>query len=223
MSGMVSWLGDILSVQPRIRLTRSFDQRSHTYQGFVMRLRGTVDGERRDFSVGIGPAAHTKHGFEVGQKVSGSAEPVTHPGTEVCQFYKASGLQVVTGSAALAAPPPWSGRAPALDVYRTRGHRRLDPHVYEAHCLPCIWGCQMPVELILDQWNPQQRRFRCETFCYGPKSCVFYRAGPTRTVPGRRGMTRDELRPFASAGDVALALLSRTTNVIPPEAPGATS
>ncbi len=28
-----------------------------------------------------------------------------------------------------------------------------------------------------------------ESFCYGPKSCRFHKAGPTRTVPGRNGMT----------------------------------
>jgi hypothetical protein len=30
----IAWQGVLLSVQPRIRLTRSFDQRSHTYLGY---------------------------------------------------------------------------------------------------------------------------------------------------------------------------------------------
>jgi hypothetical protein len=34
----------------------------------------------------------------------------------------------------------------------------------------------MPVEMIID----------------GPKSCRFYKAGPTRKVPGRKGMTWEE-------------------------------
>jgi len=50
----------------------------------------------------------------------------------------------------------------------------------------------MSVEMIIDQWNPQYRRYRIETFCYGPKSCRFYKAGPTRKVPGRKGMTWEE-------------------------------
>jgi hypothetical protein len=50
----------------------------------------------------------------------------------------------------------------------------------------------MPVEIVVDQWNPDQKRYRFETFCYGPKSCSRYRAGPTRKVPGRRGMTYEE-------------------------------
>ena len=46
----------------------------------------------------------------------------------------------------------------------------------------------MPVEMIIDQWNPRKKKYRFETFCYGPKSCVFYKAGPTRKIPGRGGM-----------------------------------
>ena len=50
----------------------------------------------------------------------------------------------------------------------------------------------MPVEMIIDQWNPTRRRYRTETFCYGPLSCPLYQPGPVRTVPGRRGMTYTE-------------------------------
>jgi hypothetical protein len=50
----------------------------------------------------------------------------------------------------------------------------------------------MAVDMIVDQWKPGQRRYRTETFCYGPKSCRIYRAGPTRKVPGRRGMSWEE-------------------------------
>jgi hypothetical protein len=46
----------------------------------------------------------------------------------------------------------------------------------------------MPVEIIVDQWQPGKKRYRLETFCYGPKSCRFYQAGPVRSVPGRQGM-----------------------------------
>ena len=36
------------------------------------------------------------------------------------------------------------------------------------------------------------RRCRTETSCYGPCSCPLDRSGPTRKVPGRRGMTYTE-------------------------------
>jgi hypothetical protein len=51
----------------------------------------------------------------------------------------------------------------------------------------------MPVEIVVDHWNPDRKRYRFETFCYdGPRSCGLYRRGPTRKVPGRRGMTYEE-------------------------------
>ncbi len=55
-----------------------------------------------------------------------------------------------------------------------------------------MWGCEMAVEMIIDQWNPSKVRWRRETFCYGPKSCALYKAGPKRKVPGRKGMSWTE-------------------------------
>ena len=50
----------------------------------------------------------------------------------------------------------------------------------------------MAVEMIIDQWKPGQVKYRVETFCYGPKSCPSYKSGPTRKVPGRKGMSWEE-------------------------------
>ena len=50
----------------------------------------------------------------------------------------------------------------------------------------------MAVEIIIDHWNPSKKRYRMETFCYGPLACTLYRAGPTRKVLGRSGMSWEE-------------------------------
>ena len=50
----------------------------------------------------------------------------------------------------------------------------------------------MPTQMVIDQWNPSKVKWRYETHCYGPKSCKLYRSGPTRKVPGRRGMSWTE-------------------------------
>jgi len=50
----IEWQGEIRSVQPRIRLNRSFDERSHIYLGTVLRIRGTLDGEAGEFIVATG-------------------------------------------------------------------------------------------------------------------------------------------------------------------------
>jgi hypothetical protein len=70
-------------VQPRIRLGRSFDQRSHTYLGYALRVRGNIGSEVREFLVGVGEGAHAKHQFQVGDTVSGEALPVADPGLEL--------------------------------------------------------------------------------------------------------------------------------------------
>lgn len=192
-SGKTTWSGALIGIQPRIRLTRSFDQRSHTYQGYVLRVRGAVGGEDREVLVGIGEAAHAEHQFRAGDRVSGEGVPVADPRTETAELYKVTKLKLLErGSDAAGSAPPWLGVPPPLPVYRERGHRRLDARTYESKCTACIWGCRMAVEMIIDQWNPNQRRYREETFCYGPLSCRLYKAGPTRKVPGRKGMSWEE-------------------------------
>jgi hypothetical protein len=189
----LDWEGTILSVQPRIRLLRSFDQSSHGYLGYLLRVRGTLDGEAREFVVAIGKGAHARHELRAGDRVAGQGVRVADPRLETADLYKVSGLSVVARAGDPGAvPPPFHGMPPALEVYRARGHRRLAANTYSEKCRTCMWGCEMPVEMIIDQWNPSERRYRRETFCYGPKSCRLYRAGPTRKVPGRRGMTWEE-------------------------------
>jgi hypothetical protein len=56
----ISWNGVLLSVQPRIRLNRSFDQRSHTYLGYALRVYGSTGSESREFLVGVGESAQAK-------------------------------------------------------------------------------------------------------------------------------------------------------------------
>ncbi|MCP4007658.1 MAG: hypothetical protein GY725_26045, partial [bacterium] len=52
-SEKVSWSGTVLSVQPRIRLTRSFDERQHSYLGYVLHIDGKIGDEERTFTVGV--------------------------------------------------------------------------------------------------------------------------------------------------------------------------
>jgi hypothetical protein len=91
----VKWTGRIQAVQPRIRLLRSFDERSHGYLGYVLRLEGTIDDEPGQFIIAIGKAAQAQHRFQVGMEVSGLAVPVPDPRLETAEFYKASGLKIL--------------------------------------------------------------------------------------------------------------------------------
>jgi hypothetical protein len=189
----VEWSGRIMAVQPRIRLMRSFDQRSHSYLVYVLRVDGIYGGKAGQFLVAVGEGTHEKHRFQTGMEIEGQSVSVDDPRKETTGFYKTSRIKVV-GKAEGETPagPPFFGVPPDLQTYRSRGHRRLDARTYDGKCTPCIWGCRMPVEMIIDQWNPSRKQYRFETFCYGPKICPLYRSGPTRKVPGRKGMSYTE-------------------------------
>jgi hypothetical protein len=189
----VAWSGRIVAVQPRIRLMRSFDERHHSYQGYVLHIDRACGDENGEAKIAIGKAAHEKHQFRAGMEVSGLAVPVPDPRLEMAGFYKTSGLKVMKDvESEPSTDPPFNGVPPDLETYRSRGHHRLDTRTYESKCSTCMWGCRMPVEMIIDHWNPSKKRYRFETFCYGPKSCSSYRAGPPHKVPGRKGMSYTE-------------------------------
>ena len=187
----IEWRGRVVSVQPRIRLTRSFDERYHTYLGYSLILVGVIDGEKREFSVGIGKAAQAKHAFAVADEASGRGITVADSRKETVELYRASELKVLHSAEDDWIPPPWHGVPPELETYRCRGHRRLSARTYDTRCRSCIWGSRMAVEMIIDPWV-RTKRYRYETFCYGPKSCPNYKAGPRRVVPGRKGMRWEE-------------------------------
>jgi len=192
MEGKMAWSGAVIAIQPRIRLTRSFDERSHAYLGYLLRIEGTLDGLPGEFRIGLGAATHAKYQFRIGDQVEGVGHRVSDPRLETAEVYKVSQVKLIRRGEEWAATAPWHGVPPPLSVYRERGHRRLAAPTYDAKCQICIWGCAMPVEIIVDHWNPGRRRYRTETFCYGPLSCPVYKPGPTRKVPGRNGMSYEE-------------------------------
>lgn len=185
--------GQIISAQPRIRLYRSFDERSHQYMGYALTIQGIMDGNEGEYKIGIGKAAQANNQFRVGDKISGSCLPVNDRRLEPVDFYKVSGLKLLQRSQLKEqSPPPWLITPPPLDTYRQRGHRRLAAQTYRRKCSTCTWGCLMPVEITEDNWKPDRKTYRTETFCYGPLSCPSYKSGPTRKVRGRRGEIFEE-------------------------------
>lgn len=93
----VAFSGEVVGVQPRIRLTRSYDERQHTYLGYALRINGEIGDERREFTVGIGKGAQVKHTFQAGMAISGECVPVADARTEAVEFYKAGPTRKVPG------------------------------------------------------------------------------------------------------------------------------
>jgi hypothetical protein len=91
--------GRVVAVQPRIRLIRSFDERSHSYLGYVLRIDGTCGGQADEFLIAVGEAAHEKHQFQEGK--------------ETAAFYKTSWLKVLKDAEGdTPAGPPFHGVPP---------------------------------------------------------------------------------------------------------------
>jgi hypothetical protein len=192
MQDKLHFTGLITAVKPRIRLMRSFDQKHHTYMGYVLVLNAQVDdNEWNDLRVALGQKTHEKHQFRIGDKISGEAHHIVNSETEWADLYKVSKLKVISrgGLDQDMLGNQYIGLAPSLTVFREQGHVRLDSKTYEAKCRQCIWGLVMPVEIIVDQWNPQEKKYRFETHCYGPRDCPTYKSGRPYRVPGRRGMS----------------------------------
>jgi hypothetical protein len=187
------WRGVITAIQPRIDLWRSFDQRGHEYLGYAVRVDGAVGGAWREFTLMVSEAAHARHQLQAGIRARGTCVTMSNPVMEIAEYREVGGLEVLSRSPVeQPEPPPWRGVPPELQVYHERGYWRLDAETYDTTCGTCIWGCQMPVEMTIDHWNPDQKDYRFETFCFGPLSCRLHRAGPIRTVPGRKGMIWEE-------------------------------
>jgi|GEM_PF-3313604 len=92
----VAWSGRIVSVQPRIRLSRSFDEWQHNYLGYVLRLDGILDKKAETILIGVGKGAHAKHQFVIGMEVSGISVPVNDQRLEVAGFYKTSRIKILS-------------------------------------------------------------------------------------------------------------------------------
>jgi len=62
----VFWSGRLVGVLPSIRLLRSFDEREHSYQEYVLRVNGTCGDQAGEFLIAVGQGAHEKHRFPIG-------------------------------------------------------------------------------------------------------------------------------------------------------------
>ena len=164
----LSWSGRVLAVRPRIKAIQLAGELKHNYPGYVLALEGTLGEAERRFDVGLGKAAQAKHGFRVGDTVSGAGVPVDDPQRYGCDLHKASKLKREPGPEPSDAGPPWQGAPEPLEVYRAAGHRPLGDGALDADpCASCVWACRMPTEQTAGD-------VQIEAVCYGPADCPAY-------------------------------------------------
>ena len=179
----VEWQGKILSIQPRANVWRYvLDNRTHSHTGYNLFLDGAVDGAGARFSVAVSEKQQQSGGFRIGDVIKGSAWTKKYPECEYADYYRAGALKRINVSdlADHTDGPPWIMPPPDLHTYGWRGARMLSLSCWKGKCFQCVWANMSNVTIEYDWGKVQKHRF--ESFCYGPKSCKFYKMGKPRGV-----------------------------------------
>jgi len=122
--------------------------------------------------------------FQIGDVIAGTAWTKQYKEREFADYYKAGSFKLLNRAAEKLeiTAPPWIMMPPTMKVYEERGARLLSKSLWQKKCFKCIWANMANVEI---QWDFDKniKKYRFETFCYGPKSCKFYKMGRARSVP----------------------------------------
>jgi len=182
-SEKIEWSGTILSIQPRTNVWRyKLDNRTHYHNGYNLFLDGEVGGLKVRFSVAISEKQQQKHEFCIGDEVKGTAWTKMYDVSDYADYYRAGGLKVLTrGERSNTKSPPFLIPPPDMETYERRGARMLSRSSYKGKCFQCAWASMSAVEIEYN-WGVS-KKYRFESFCYGPKSCKFYNMGKPRAVP----------------------------------------
>ena len=195
ISAKVNWEGKIVSIQPRTRVWRYLtDNRTHYHLGYNLFIEGCNKDGKNQFVVAISEKQQLKGVFKIGDVVEGTAWTKQYEEREFADYYRASSLKLLSRAQEKldTTTPPWIMMPPIMEVYEKRGARLLSKSLWETKCFKCIWANMANVEV---QWDFDKdiKKYRFETFCYGPKSCKFYKMGMARSVPYKnRGSAIDD-------------------------------
>lgn len=189
----IEWQGTILSVQPRTTVWRyRLDNRTHYHRGYNLFIDGEANGIKAAFSVAISEIQQKKLVFRIGDEAKGTAWTKMYHVSDYADYYRAGGLKITRKAEhAETSPPPYLIEPPDLATYAQRGARMLSAASYKGKCFPCAWATMSAVEIEYN-WGVS-KKYRFESFCYGPKSCKLYKMGKPRAVPYKGdGSTYDE-------------------------------
>lgn len=189
----IQWQGIIVSVQPRTTVWRyRLDNRTHYHRGYNLFLDGEVTGSTGRFSVAISEKQQKKYVLRIGDEVLGTAWTKMHEVSDYANYYRAGSLKIVHKTEQVEiAPPPYLVEPPDMATYEWRGARMLSAGSYKGKCFQCVWATMSTVEIEYN-WGVS-KKYRFESFCYGPKSCKLYKMGKPRAVPYiGNGSTYDE-------------------------------
>ena len=179
----IEWQGMIISVQPRTIVWRyRLDNRTHYHNGYNLFFDGEVNGAKTQFSVAISEKQQQKFIFRIGDEVKGTAWTKMYKESDYADYYRAGGLKIIKKAEIIeTTSPPYLIEPPDMATYEHRGARMLSAACYKGKCFQCAWATMSAVEIEYN-WGVT-KKYRFESFCYGPKSCKLYRMGKPRAVP----------------------------------------
>ena len=181
----INWSGTILSIQPRTNVWRyRVDNRTHSHTGYNIFLDGVTNGLPLQFTVAVSEKQQQTIGFRIGDEASGTGWTKKYPQWEYADYYRAGALKRTKPNTAPAderGAPPWTGDAPDMAIYEWRGCRVLSKACWKGKCFKCKWAAMANVTIEYD-WGVKQK-WRFESFCYGPKSCKYYKRGADPMIP----------------------------------------
>ncbi len=183
VTSKIHWMGEIQAVQCRAWIWRyRVDNRTHHHLGFNLWIKGEAAGQPGNFIVAVSDTQHRKMLFCIGDVVKGTAWPCKKAKHEIADYYRAGRFKLISRPDTLpeCTSPPFANLAPPLEVYEARGARMLDQKQWRKACMTCMWANKSAVEI--EYRFGKTKRYRKETFCYGPKSCPFYDMGKPRPV-----------------------------------------
>ena len=179
----IRWQGRIESVQCRAWVWRyKMDNRTHHHLGFNLFVKGEAEGAEGRFIVAVSDSQHTKLQFHIGDVMQGTAWPCIQAKHDIADYYRAGRFKAISRADEQADPagPPFTGLLPVIEVFERRGPRMLDAKLWRKRCFVCMWANKSAVEI--EYKFGKVKRYRKETFCYGPQSCLLYDMGPPRQV-----------------------------------------
>jgi hypothetical protein len=187
----VNWQGEIVSIQSRTRVWRYLtDNRTHYHLGYNFFIVGHCSDGKEQFSVAISEKQQLKGLFRIGDVIEGTVWTKKYEEREFADYYRAGSLKLLNRASVKPEmmTPPWIIMPLSMHTYEERGARLLSKSLWKTKCFKCIWANMANVEI---QWDFDKniKKYRFETFCYGPKSCKFYKMGRPRSVPCKNRMT----------------------------------
>ena len=191
----INWEGRVESVQPRTKVWRYLtDNRTHSHLGYNLFIEGCSSDSKNKFTVAISEKQQSKGLFRIDDILKGTAWTKNYKEREFADYYRAGSLKLLdrVNENFNVIPPPWIMIPPSIQTYEKRGARLLSKTLWKTKCFKCIWANMANVEI---QWDFDKdiKKYRFETFCYGPKSCKFYKMGRPRAVPYKnRGSALDD-------------------------------